>query len=734
MNNHLKHKKLDDRHSHVEVRAPKETKVRKPSEAEDIIMTTNLCTGEIINYTDLQKLKKREEYIKLSEHRKKLTEEDFDKKVEIGSWRLLSLITNVISLEKILVFLSDQIQNAYDLDTTFENGRSFMIYAVMRGDQILLEKFLVMKPDLVNRPDNLGMTPLHYAVQIEKGKILASSNGMQMERLRLITLLLEHQANVNALDKDFRSPMHWAAIKGANEPYYLLKFKGGDGKLEDRFGMLPCDYFSKEEDYRQAIALEGMGSTSPLSPRKSTNSPMSGKSHSSQSNSRLQIPVKNAIPFCSPAKRLYDHRRTLLRNLGLEAQKRTLEGENYYYDFYGNNLSKKYYHEELLRINSSKSERKSEVNALDTEISVKSESTLPEGYAVESVASQEDSSPSPSLEPPLALPEGYEDIPLVAAKDIIIHGSIGKGSFGEIYCISLAGQPDTRYALKSYNKSQMFTNNLIRFLLVEKKIMGNFDHPFLCKLFYSFQTESKLFLVMEYCEKRDVSKLVRRIDEHQLKILACELILAIKALHQQGFVHRDIKPENVLVGNDGHIRVADFGLCKEKMKPSDLTYTFCGSIAYLPPEVISKTGHNRSIDWYLLGELLYEMIYGTPPFYEGSKDKLFDNILHKKLTFPEEGQLSDLLQDLLAGLLCRDISKRLGSKYGAEEIMHHPYFVGIDWDKVYNKGYTLFEPSHLMSYVLRDKNAPLSQGHAQPGSEVALPYWSFARPACNPKE
>ena len=99
------------------------------------------------------------------------------------------------------------------------------------------------------------------------------------------------------------------------------------------------------------------------------------------------------------------------------------------------------------------------------------------------------------------------------APDFIIHGKIGKGSFGTIFCVSHRSKPQEKFAMKSYSKSQMLSNNLIRFLFVEKKIMTNFDHPFIVKLNYSFQNEEKLFLVMEYCEKRDLSKLVKLVDE-----------------------------------------------------------------------------------------------------------------------------------------------------------------------------------------------------------------------------
>jgi serine/threonine protein kinase len=660
------------------------------SKIKDDFMTKNLITGEIINYADLQTLKRRQEYIRLEGERIQMNEEDFNKKVEVGSWKLLAMVTNVFSLEKVIMFMSDQIQNTFDLDMTFENGRSFLVYAVARGDPVLLEKLIVLKPELLQRCDDLGRTPIHYSVLFNKFKMLS--------------VLIEHKCPIDTADLKGQTPLHLAAIRGARDFYLILKFKGADGLRADCFGMRPVDYIERYDDYLEFCKLEGIELRDLAvlqASRRSVQMLFSQRSSSSE-----------ALPICgiqhtqckkvSVEKTVFDRRRTLLSRLRVITVSETIESEPFYVDLYGQHMNKKYHLEEARR-------RQAE--------SAEIELPHPQGSSV----SFDDDRPVSELEAELE-----RESPTVGPKDFVIHSTIGKGSFGEIHCVSLRGRSQ-RYAMKSYQKSMMLSNNLIRFLFVEKKIMTNFQHPFIVKLYYSFQNSERLFLVMEYCEKRDLSKCVQRVNEYQLKILACEVILAIKALHEIGIIHRDLKPENILIGSDGHIRLADFGLAKEKLKPSELSTTFCGSIAYLPPEIVAKTGHNKSVDWYLLGEILYEMVVGTPPFYDGSKERLFDNILHKEVEFP--ASMSDSLRELIAGLLERNIHKRLGSRFGAREVMDHPFFVGIDWKKVYSKGYTLFDPKDLKSYPNTNLEQIITEGAQAPtGPNFDLPYWSFTRP------
>ena len=657
--------------------------------SRDDYMMKNLITGDIVNYDDMQTLKRRQEYIKMEGSRVQLSEDDFNKKVEIGSWSLLSMITNVISIEEVLIFLADQIQNAYDLDMTFENGRSFLVYAVARGEPLLVEKLISMKPTLLNKLDDLGRTPLHYAVMFKKSTI--------------VNLLVEFGCEPDTADLKGQTPLHFSAMYSTLEMYLFLRCKGTIGLREDIFGMRPLDYFSNCDDYSNMCKMEGVTQVEQIGGWEGCRSVMGEKSTSTNANSIPNVKSSKKV-VVSNNKMYFDRKRSLFHVLKVVRQTEEVEKEDYYEDLYGGQISKKYMIEEAKR--------------------KAGDSSIFEGEILNNPPSFMETEEIERMEREMELL-----CPKVTSEDFLVHSVIGKGSFGEIYCVSYKGREE-RFAMKSYEKSKMLTNNLIRFLFIEKKVMTNFKHPFIVRLHFSFQNTERLFLVMEYCEKRDLSKCVKKLQEYQLKILACEIILGIKALHDYDIIHRDLKPENILIASDGHIKIADFGLAKEKLKPNELTTTFCGSIAYLPPEIISRKGHNKTVDWYLLGEILYEMMIGIPPYYDGSKDTLFDNILNMELVYPDNKiKLSDSLKDLISRLLDRDINKRLGSKYGAKEVMNHHFFVGIDWRKVYNKGYTLFEPTDLKSYQMKSTDLKISSKQPSPNdTNFDLPYWSFTRP------
>ena len=143
-------------------------------------------------------------------------------------------------------------------------------------------------------------------------------------------------------------------------------------------------------------------------------------------------------------------------------------------------------------------------------------------------------------------------------------------------------------------------------------------------------------MVLDYCPGGDLSfHLTRELfEENEAKFFIAELILAIEHLHNLDIIYRDLKPENILIDSEGHIKLADFGLAKEKMTGNKLTNSFCGSPAYLSPEMVSKIGVGKSADIYGIGAVLYEMLTGMPPFYNERLSKLYKNIKKNKVVFP----------------------------------------------------------------------------------------------------
>ena len=166
-------------------------------------------------------------------------------------------------------------------------------------------------------------------------------------------------------------------------------------------------------------------------------------------------------------------------------------------------------------------------------------------------------------------------------------------------------------------------------------------------------------------------------EEHEAKFFIAEVVLAIEYIHTLDVIYRDMKPENILVDYDGHIKLADFGLAKEGIADSKTAKSFCGSPAYLAPEMLFNKGAGKSADIYQIGACLYEMLIGFPPFYTENIKKLYDDIKSAKLKIPS--YVSPQAKDLLQKLLNKNPNLRIGVK-DKSEIKRHPFFKGIDWD------------------------------------------------------
>lgn len=250
---------------------------------------------------------------------------------------------------------------------------------------------------------------------------------------------------------------------------------------------------------------------------------------------------------------------------------------------------------------------------------------------------------------------------------------IGKGSFGKVMQVR---KRDTGriYALKTIRKQHIVSRNEITHTLAERLVLAQVDSPFIVPLKFSFQSEQKLYLVLAFVNGGELFHHLQRehtFNEERARFYSAELLLALEHLHTLDVVYRDLKPENILLDYTGHIALCDFGLCKLNMKENEKTNTFCGTPEYLAPEILSGNGYNKSIDWWTLGVLLYEMIHGLPPFYDENTDRMYEKILNKPLEFGEE--FSDEAVSILTGLLNRDPSQRLGVR-GADDIKCHPFF------------------------------------------------------------
>ncbi|KAH9969780.1 AGC/Akt protein kinase [Russula dissimulans] len=261
---------------------------------------------------------------------------------------------------------------------------------------------------------------------------------------------------------------------------------------------------------------------------------------------------------------------------------------------------------------------------------------------------------------------------------------IGKGSFGKVMQVR---KRDTQriYALKTIRKAHIVDRGEITHTLAERLVLSRVTNPFIVPLKFSFQSQQKLYLVLAFVNGGELFHHLQReqkFNEERSRFYSAELLLALEHLHDLDVVYRDLKPENILLDYTGHIALCDFGLCKLNMKDNDMTNTFCGTPEYLAPEILNGAGYNRTIDWWTLGVLLYEMLVGLPPFYDEITDKMYEKILRDPLVFPDE--VSPSARSILTGLLTRDPAQRLGVN-GADEIKRHSFFEKIDWRRLAQK-------------------------------------------------
>jgi serine/threonine protein kinase len=224
--------------------------------------------------------------------------------------------------------------------------------------------------------------------------------------------------------------------------------------------------------------------------------------------------------------------------------------------------------------------------------------------------------------------------------------------------------------------------------LTEKAVLIETRHPFLVGAHFTFQTDSQIYLVLDYVPGGELFSRLKeehQFSERRTKLYAAEILLGLGHLHSKGFIYRDLKPENILVDRDGHLKLTDFGLVKPKMgEGSATTTTFCGTPEYIAPEMLQQKPYTKAVDWWSFGILVYEMLCGLPPFYDENTNRMYRAILHDEVNFP--GSTSPLAQDLILKLLERNPRERMGS--GDEdyrEIQSHLFFTGIEWEDVLTK-------------------------------------------------
>ena len=273
---------------------------------------------------------------------------------------------------------------------------------------------------------------------------------------------------------------------------------------------------------------------------------------------------------------------------------------------------------------------------------------------------------------------------------------IGRGSVGKIYLVEY--KTDKKYyAMKSMRKDQLVSEGIVDNILLERNILMEGQCPFILPLSFFFQTPERIYYITPYMSGGDLfHKLKTEIffKEETVKFYSAQIAIALQYIHDLGIAYRDLKPENILIDQDGYIKLCDFGSCV-KIRGTEKETSFAGSPEYAAPEMITYSGHNTMCDWWSLGILIYELLYGNTPFFNMDKNRMYDLINTGSISYPKfiqiEGEekprnykISEEAKNLISLLLEKDPGNRLGTS-GLQQIKKHPFFNGISFDDLVKK-------------------------------------------------
>jgi serine/threonine protein kinase len=300
---------------------------------------------------------------------------------------------------------------------------------------------------------------------------------------------------------------------------------------------------------------------------------------------------------------------------------------------------------------------------------------------------------------------------------------VGRGAFGEVRLVKMKGTGEL-FAMKKLKKSDILKKEQVTHVRAERDIMARTDdfnkNPWVVKLYFAFQDDDYLYLIMQYVPGGDLMNLLIKFDtftEDMARYYIAQTVLAIESIHKMDYIHRDIKPDNLLIDANGRIKLSDFGLCTGlettkfamlyktlsgqptqlrredmiksvsrdersaswKAKCRVMAYSTVGTPDYISPEVFMQKGYAQECDWWSVGCILYEMLVGYPPFCSETPAETYRKVMNWRdaLVFPSDVQISPEARDLIRRLLCQ-----VNDRATTDEIKRHPFFKGLDWNTI----------------------------------------------------
>jgi protein kinase A len=306
--------------------------------------------------------------------------------------------------------------------------------------------------------------------------------------------------------------------------------------------------------------------------------------------------------------------------------------------------------------------------------------------------------PPDSLEAPTVAPSHQS---MIQRADLDTVGLLGKGSFGTVNLCrhrddggAYAGM---MFALKSVAKTHVIKTKQDVHIVNERSALCRMDHPFVVKLFCTYQDSTYVYFLMEPAMGGELFSLLRTrsmLNDKESAFYAASVLLVFEYMHTLGILYRDLKPENMLLDGKGYLKLTDFGFAKYLGK-FGRTWTLCGTPDYLAPEVISGKGHGVGVDWWCLGILIYEMLAGQAPFYDDIPMKSYSKIKEGRIDFPSH--MTQSARDICRKLLVVNHTKRYGViQGGATLIKKHDWFKNLSFDKLLSGGEVPPWKPHIM--------------------------------------